>query len=101
MPSTIRPPLKIRSNRDFEESAAEVTTATTRRSRGTTILFTATEFYHGRSTLSDDGTFPARDTELHFTFGGGVVVQKWVQIDAAVSHSGIGTEYLLSLIARF
>lgn len=45
--------------------------------------------------------FPARDTEIHYTVGTGVVVKDRFQIDAAADFSEIANEYVVSTIFRF
>ena len=45
--------------------------------------------------------FPERDTEVHYTVGGGVVLKQRYQIDVAASISDLVNEYVLSGIFRF
>jgi len=42
-----------------------------------------------------------RDDEIHFAVGAGVVLQEKLQLDAAVSSSGVGTEAVISTAYRF
>jgi len=59
------------------------------------------DFNGGRSSFSNNDSFPPRDTVTHYTIGSGIVVKGNFQIDAAANFSEISNEYVVSSIFRF